>query len=264
MSVPANPPFSLQDVCNEIYGHFTPPKNLIQCFTDALGTFDTRYLGSKTSLNEFRNYNNSILAPVYDYDGNFYQPIKIGTQVWLSSDFVCTHKMNGTGIYSTNSFPDLYNHSGVAAMILQGNGPTPSPGLLTAWYNAQAMADASIGIPGYRIPTYADLSTLGSYLGTSAGGHLKGTATPYDNWQSPNTGADNSTSFNGYPTGRIGPSQFYDINKYMYFWLSDIFKDNGVDYNWRWGCLTYNSAVLSYTPSLWSSYNSTTIRLIKA
>lgn len=61
-TVPNTTTFSLQDVCNEIYGQFTAGMNLNQCFTDATGTFDPSYVGSKNSLLNFRNYTHSFVG----------------------------------------------------------------------------------------------------------------------------------------------------------------------------------------------------------
>lgn len=59
-TVPNTNTFSLQDVCTEIYGSFSAGMNLIQCFTDATGTFDPAYVGSKNSLLNFRNYTHNV------------------------------------------------------------------------------------------------------------------------------------------------------------------------------------------------------------
>lgn len=273
MAVPIGA-ISLQDVCNEIYGNFTPSKNLNQCFIDAIGTFDPLYNpntnGTNNNLMNFQNYNNSLIPLVYDYDGNSYQPVKIGTQIWLSSDLITKHLTNGTAIYSASDITDLYNHSTIPAVLADDyygywTPPySPNPGNLSAWYNGATIDGFSYLIAGYHIPTYAELSTLGAYLGSSAGGHLKGDYSVYYGWQTPNTGADNTTGFNGYPMGRLASNQSYDANKFMYFWLSDFgLKDDGINYNWRWGTLQYNYSTLTYSSWLVSSNNSTTIRLIK-
>lgn len=51
------------------------------------------------------------------------------------------------------------------------------------------------------MPTQAEFSTLQTYLGgsTVAGGKMKVTGTDY--WNTPNTGADNSSGFSALPNG---------------------------------------------------------------
>lgn len=63
MAVPNTTTFSFQDVTTEIYGNVNSGRNLVQCFIDALGSFDNNYAGSKNSLYNFRNYSliNNIL-----------------------------------------------------------------------------------------------------------------------------------------------------------------------------------------------------------
>jgi len=70
-------------------------------------------------------------------------------------------------------------------------------------YNYYAMQDDSIASAGWHVPTLAEFQTLADYLGASGdystantvGGALKETGTTY--WDTPNTGATNSTFFNG-------------------------------------------------------------------
>ena len=54
---------------------------------------------------------------------------------------------------------------------------------------------------GWRVPTQADFNTLTTTLGGAsvAGGKMKMTGTTY--WNSPNTGADNSSGFSAIGTG---------------------------------------------------------------
>lgn len=61
MAVPNTNTFSFQDVCTEIYGYYAAAMNLSQAFTDAIGTFDPTYVGSKNGLLCFRNYVHSSI-----------------------------------------------------------------------------------------------------------------------------------------------------------------------------------------------------------
>ena len=76
-------------------------------------------------------------------------------------------------------------------------------------YNWAAVNDSrGIAPVGYHIPTDAEWNTLATYLGgdSTAGGKLKETGTVH--WNSPNTGATNSTNFNALPAGSrstVGP-----------------------------------------------------------
>lgn len=72
-------------------------------------------------------------------------------------------------------------------------------GALYNWYSA---SDSRGFVAGWHLPTYAEFQTLQSTLGgsTVAGGHLKETGTMH--WNSPNTGADNSSGFNARAGGQ--------------------------------------------------------------
>lgn len=80
--VPDTNTFSLQDVCIAIYGNYSAGMNLVQCFTDATGTFDSRYqpnsYGSKNNMLNFRNYQhvvktyNYINSDIFVVSTNYY------------------------------------------------------------------------------------------------------------------------------------------------------------------------------------------------
>ena len=57
MAVATTLPIKLSDVCLELYGSSsTSGRTLNTCFTDATGTFDATYEGSKDRLQNFRGY----------------------------------------------------------------------------------------------------------------------------------------------------------------------------------------------------------------
>lgn len=80
-------------------------------------------------------------------------------------------------------------------------------------YNSYAYTNANFATSGWHIPTQTELDTLNTYI-SGDGGALKEVGTTH--WNSPNTGATNSTGFTGIGSGwrdHLGtPSQFADIN----------------------------------------------------
>jgi uncharacterized protein (TIGR02145 family) len=83
-------------------------------------------------------------------------------------------------------------------------------------YNWYAVNDSRGLAPiGYHIPTYTEFETLSSCLegGSVAGGKLKSTS-PL--WQSPNTGATNSSGFTALPAGAFN---IY-VGQYASFWTT--------------------------------------------
>ena len=68
---------------------------------------------------------------------------------------------------------------------------------------------------GWRVPTASDLTTLSTFLGGNsvAGGKMK--ATGLDYWNSPNTGADNSSGFSAIPNGyRLSNGGFVHVGNF--------------------------------------------------
>lgn len=109
--------------------------------------------------------------------------------------------------------------------------PKPSGIIFTpikygALYNWYAATDGrGIAPTGWHLPSNTEWTTLTTYLGGTsvAGGHLKETGTTY--WDSPNTGADNSSGFNGRGGGeRI--SVFQTIKNNSYYWSATAYSSS--------------------------------------
>ena len=134
--------------------------------------------------------------PVTDFDGNVYQTIKIGDQIWMAENLKSTHYSNGTPIQCF-----CYNND---------TANVRTYGRLYRWADATtnpSSPKSNIGFiqgaapVGWHIPSNAEWQRLIDYLGgnTTAGGKLKATGTDF--WLSPNTGATNESKFNALPAG---------------------------------------------------------------
>lgn len=137
---------------------------------------------------------------VTDYDGNIYQTVTIGTQVWMAENLKTTHYRNGTAIpnvtdstawsnLTTGAYCDFDN--------ILSNSTTY--GRLYNWYavsNTNNIAPA-----GWHVASDSDWTTLTTYLGgqSVAGGKLKEAG--FAHWLIPNTGATNETDFTALPGG---------------------------------------------------------------
>jgi uncharacterized protein (TIGR02145 family) len=161
------------------------------------------------------------VTTVSDYDGNVYNTVTIGTQVWMTENLKVTHYRNGDPIPNVNdntAWSTLTTGAYCNYNNTSGNGSTY--GLLYNWY---AVADSrNIAPAGWHVPTETEWLTLINYLGDSAiaGGKLKETGTTH--WTSPNTGATNETGFTALPGGyRNGFSgTFTAIGVIAYLWTS--------------------------------------------
>lgn len=155
-----------------------------------------------------------------DYDGNVYDTVSIGTQVWMKQNLKTTHYRNGDEIpnVTVNSewgttlygaYSD-YNNNAVNSVTY---------GRL---YNFYAVADARNLCPnGWHVPSDADWTTLTSYLGgsTVAGGKLKEAGLSH--WNALNDGATNETGFTALPAGyHANYGTYAGIGVLNYFWSS--------------------------------------------
>ena len=96
---------------------------------------------------------------------------------------------------------------------------------------------------GWHLPSFAEWTTLTSFLGGDgvAGGKMKETGITH--WESPNTGATNESGFTALPGGaRDGGGTFGGIGNNSYWWSS---TERSFDNAFFW-YLFYNEAWLFY------------------
>ena len=152
---------------------------------------------------------------VTDYDGNVYNTIAIGNQVWLQENLKSLHYSDGTEI---NDVVAYNNDEGMAEVY----------GRLYTWdaamRNSNEEGAQGIAPDGWHIPSDAEWKELENFLGGAsiAGGKMKTTGTEY--WSEPNTGADNSSGFSALPAGEFDshytPNTFQLLNTHAVFWTS--------------------------------------------
>ena len=103
MSVPNNYNFSLQDVVNEISGS---QDDLVECFAEASASgFDSSYSGSKNSLRNFRNYNETPFIPALNISPTSYSTGSGATSftITISSNTTWSVSDNAPWMRSTSS-----------------------------------------------------------------------------------------------------------------------------------------------------------------
>jgi uncharacterized protein (TIGR02145 family) len=168
---------------------------------------------------------------IRDGDGNIYTSVKIGSQIWMTENLKTTSYRNGDLIGTTTpASKDISSESTPAYQwVYDGNDNNITEyGRLYTWY---VIKDPRGVCPaGWHVPSDAEWSVLGSYLGgdNAAGGKLKEAGTAH--WMSPNTAADNSTGFTALPSGfRYSNGTFSDAVLACTFWTSTEY-DN--EYPW--------------------------------
>lgn len=132
-------------------------------------------------------------------DGKSYKWVKIGTQTWMAENLSYLPYITPIGTYSQD-YPSYY----ISDLATYG-----------VYYNWSASRNACPS--GWHLPNDSEWTTLYYYLGGAvAGGKMKTTI----GWNSPNTGATNSSCFSGLPAGKVSYGNVYDIGNWAMFWSS--------------------------------------------
>jgi uncharacterized protein (TIGR02145 family) len=179
------------------------------------------YKFTSTNVNPYKFTVEQSTFDITDYDGNIYPTIIINHQQWMAENLRTTHYADGTPIVNLPSNADWKTASAGAYCWYDNDITNKIP--YGALYNRYAIVNTH-GLPptGWRIPTVADITALGIYLGGSAiaGRKLKGVGTKY--WTSPNT-ATNETRFNALPCGYRNPltGAFFNLGITGLYYLLD-------------------------------------------
>jgi uncharacterized protein (TIGR02145 family) len=175
----------------------------------------------------FRTYNADAIQ---DVEGNWYNIVTIGSQVWMAENLRTTMYSDGTSI------PLVTDNTEWAALTQPGycwynnNEATykDSYGALYNWYAVDAESNGGKNVcpAGWQVPTDAEWTILTTYVGgeSVAGGMLKETGTTH--WTSPNTGATDQFGFTALPSGlREYNGTFGFIGGYGAWWSSTVYAD---------------------------------------
>jgi len=156
---------------------------------------------------------------VDDNDGNTYDVIRIGTQLWISENLKTTTFNDDTPV-SLVTGGSAWSNLLTAAYCWYNNNETykDTYGALYNWY---AVNTAKLCPSGWHVATDNEWLVLENYLGGSspAGGILKETGTTH--WTSPNTGATDEYDFTALPGGwRTETGTYQLLGTYGYWWTS--------------------------------------------
>jgi uncharacterized protein (TIGR02145 family) len=162
---------------------------------------------------------------VSDNDGNTYNVIRIGTQVWMKENMKTTKLNDGTAIALTEGSSAWSSLTTIGYCWYGNNASNKAAyGALYNWYSVNT---GKLCPSGWHGATDNDWLTLKDYLGGElvAGGKLKETGTSH--WSSPNTGATDEYNFTALPGGwRTDAGTFQNINGFGYWWTSTSISPN--------------------------------------
>lgn len=190
----------------------------------ATNSFGTAY-GNEVSFNT----TGTPLTTNTDFDGNVYDMVTIGTQVWMKQNLKTTHYKNGTAI------PNVTDNAAWTALATgaycdYNNTPANSTtyGRLYNWFTVNT---GNLCPTGWHVPSDAEWTTLTTYLGGEAiaGGKLKEAGLAH--WTSPNTFATNSSGFTALPGGSRHLDGIYGIIGDLGYWWSST--EDSAPYAWH-------------------------------
>jgi uncharacterized protein (TIGR02145 family) len=166
---------------------------------------------------------------VTDMDGNVYQTVTIGTQVWMAENLKTTRFRDGSNI------PQVIDSSAWNGARLPGYcwylNTSLYKDIFGALYNWFAVHSGKLAPTGWHVATDAEWTTLTEFLGgsPSAGGKLKAVGTievGTSYWFTPNTNATNTTGFSALGGGaRELDGQFNYMFSYGFWWTANAGND---------------------------------------
>ncbi|MBC8192252.1 MAG: fibronectin type III domain-containing protein, partial [FCB group bacterium] len=200
-------------------------------YTDTGLTYGQSYgyrVAAYTSINTSDYSGSAIttacLSCMVDYDGNIYETIQIGDQVWMAENLRVTHYRDGTAIPNLTSDGDWTSTSTGAYCYYANNSVNGETyGALYNWY---AVTDGrDIAPEGWHVPTDADWKELEMFLGmsqseadatgyrgTNEGSKLAGNAGLWTDGSLENNSGFGTSGFTALPGGYR-----YNGNGYFYY-----------------------------------------------
>jgi len=158
------------------------------------------------------------LYTVKDIDGNIYNTVKIGSQLWMSSNLMTTKLNDGTPIFNATD-ASVWSTITAPGYCWYANNQSAYASTRGALYNWYTVETGKLCPAGWHVPQSAEWDALITYLGgvTVAGGKLKEAGTSH--WTGNDAGSNNETKFTALPGGyRMYDGLFYSINTDGRWW----------------------------------------------
>lgn len=206
-------------------------------------------------LNEMYNYFIQDFLECIDYDGNSYEVVRIGNQIWMAENLKSIHYADGTPISGVYAFNDDENN-------------VNDYGRLYTWTAIMNGIGSSISNPSgvqgvcpdkWHLPSDSEWMELIDTLGgmSLAGAELKEVGLTH--WFTPNTGATNSSGFTALPGGfRSTDGTYTGLGYNVFFWSATEYM--GSSYAWYYR-MNYDD--IEVTRSIFDKTGSFSVRCIR-
>lgn len=175
---------------------------------------------------------------VTDVDGNVYQTITIGDQIWMLENLKTTKYNDGTAISewvfgmdwgSLSNQEALYQWAGTDDLnnIIDFELPFDYYG---AHYNHFAVETGKLAPEGWRIPSQEDFLALENYLNTNGYSGNVATALKSDSgWGNTSSNGTDAIGFNGLPNGYVAAGGTATGSEVVSSWLTSDVADGTVN-----------------------------------
>ncbi len=161
-----------------------------------------------------------LAGQIRDVDGNIYNTVTIGTQIWMAENLKTTKYNDGTDIPLV---PGTWYSLTTPAYCWYDNDQAANADPYGALYSYYAVETGKLCPAGWHVPSYyQEYQALIDYLGGNsvAGGKLKEKGTTH--WQSPNTGASDDYGFTAVPGGIKMIEYFTGLGIEAGLWSSSV------------------------------------------
>jgi uncharacterized protein (TIGR02145 family) len=168
--------------------------------------------------------------PVTDIEGNIYETVRIGEQVWMAENLSTTRLNDGTEIKLIIKSQEWHNTDD-PALSWYNNDSALFKVPYGALYNGYAAENEKICPEGWHVPDNEEFRKLVESQGDTsiAGGKIK--VEGITQWHSPNIGADNSSLFTALPAGmRYFEGTFSSLSYFTAFWSTTSTDISLLDY----------------------------------
>lgn len=181
------------------------------------------YIRAYATNSEGTAYGNELLfiTPLTDIDGNVYNTVIIGTQVWMRENLKTTKYNDNTAIPNVTD-NTTWGTLSAPAYCWYKNDEYSNKNIYGALYNWFSVYTGKLCPAGWHVPDEKEWTDLADYLGEEiAGSILKDIGT--NHWSSPNLDATNIYGFSampgGYRTG-LAVGSFRAMGYLGYWWTS--------------------------------------------
>lgn len=197
---------------------------------------------------------------VTDIDGNIYQTIGIGSQIWMAENLSVSRLNDGTLIPEIKS-DSIWDRNRELAYCSYNNSDSCKK-LFGLLYNYYTVNTGLLCPAGWHLPSSDEWTTLMLFAGgrKKAGGKLKSMRSTL--WEGPNYGFEENYEFNALPGGGcqsfgLSPARFMEAGVMGYWWTTD-----SLDY-FKAMALSMKNSNTTLTNSYFPKRNGYSVRCVK-